>query len=352
MFLSENLKAREASVSGTTDFLNSQLADSKRNLDEQEAKLAAFQRQYIGQLPGQEQTNLNILTTLNTQLEATVQGLSRLGQDKTYIEAMLAQQVSEHSAEVPGDPSPQSLKTQLEQLQSQLVSLRARYTADHPSILKLNREIDSLQKQMTQKVPEPVGDTRTPTNVESPQVKQMRAALRTTEKAIGDKKAEQERIQQQIRVYQSRIQLSPLVEEQYKQLTRDHETALRFYNELLNKKNQSGMATDLEHRQQGEQFRMVDPPNLPQKPTFPNRPLFAGIGIVAGLMIGSGIGALREHQDKSLRDERDILHFTKLETLAVIPFLSGTSLQKGRKPQRFSKSRKNRPIKAAASGGR
>jgi hypothetical protein len=53
LFVSENLKAREQSAEGTTDFLKQQLADSKRNLDEQDAKLAAFQQKNIGRLPEQ-----------------------------------------------------------------------------------------------------------------------------------------------------------------------------------------------------------------------------------------------------------------------------------------------------------
>ena len=91
LFLNENLRLREASAEGTTDFLKGQLADAKRNLDEQDAKLAAFQRQYFGKLPGEEGTNMNMLNSLNTQLEAATQGLARMEQDKTFAESMLSQ---------------------------------------------------------------------------------------------------------------------------------------------------------------------------------------------------------------------------------------------------------------------
>ena len=84
-----------------------------------------------------------------------------------------------------------------------------------------------------------------------------------------DGKQDQARIEEQVRSYESRIESSPQVEEQYKQITRDHETALDFYNSLLKKMNESSMATALEQRQQGEQFHMVDAPNLPEDPDFP-----------------------------------------------------------------------------------
>jgi uncharacterized protein involved in exopolysaccharide biosynthesis len=135
---------------------------------------------------------------------------------------------------------------------------------------------------------------------------------------MGVAKQEQARIEQQIRTYEARLESSPMVEEEYKQVTRDHETALQFYNTLLTKMNESSMATALERRQQGEQFSVMDAPNLPDAPTFPNRRIFAGGGLAAGLALGLLIAGLLEYFDTSLRNERDIWAFTKLPTLAMI----------------------------------
>jgi uncharacterized protein involved in exopolysaccharide biosynthesis len=122
--------------------------------------------------------------------------------------------------------------------------------------------------------------------------------------------------------YQARLSMTPGVEQEYKELTRDYQTALQFYNDLLSKKNQSEMATSLERRQQGEQFRVMDPPDLPERPSFPNRPLFAGGGLGVGLALGIGITLLLELQDKSLRTEDDVEHFLRLPTLAMVPLIS------------------------------
>jgi uncharacterized protein involved in exopolysaccharide biosynthesis len=167
------------------------------------------------------------------------------------------------------------------------------------------------------------------------------------QQSIASAKHEQAQIQQQVRTYEARIESSPMVEEEYKQITRDHDTALQFYNSLLAKMNESSMATALEQRQQGEQFRVMDAPNLPDSPTFPNPFLFAGGGFAAGLFLGLLLAALLEYRDTSLRNERDIWAFTKLPTLAMISHIEGLP-QPAKAPSRWKLfSHMNNPIESA-----
>ena len=135
---------------------------------------------------------------------------------------------------------------------------------------------------------------------------------------ISQKRLEQEQLQRQIKVYQGRLQLSPAIQQQFKSLTRDYQTALDFYNDLLKKRNESQMATDLERRQQGEQFRVLDPPSLPERPSFPNRPLFGLGGLGVGLAFGVAIAHFLELHDKSLRTKWDVETYLGVPTLAVI----------------------------------
>jgi hypothetical protein len=108
-----------------------------------------------------------------------------------------------------------------------------------------------------------------------------------------------------VRSYEGRIESSPQVEEQeYKQITRDHETALDFYNSLLKKMNESSMATALEQRQQGEQFHVMDAPNLPEDRYFPNRKDLRGRRACGGLVLGLLLAGWLEYRDTSVRNER------------------------------------------------
>ena len=345
MFIEENLLARQQRSQGTTDFLSNSLAESKRKLDDQDAKLAVFKRKYTGALPGQEQTNLSLLTGLSTQLEALTQGLSRAQQDKAYAESLLAQDLSTlDSAQPNGGPRPDALQMQLANLQNQLLAAEARYTDDHPDVIKLKMSIAEVNKKIeaANATPEkePAAEGSANQVRETPRIQQLRGAIHQLEQTIRQKSRDQARVQQQIGVVQSRLSLSPAVEQEYKELTRDYQTALAFYNDLLTKESQSQMATNLERRQQGEQFRIMDPPNLPESPSFPNRPLFAGGGLGLGLALGVGITLLIEMRDKAIRSENDIRFFLKVPTLAVIPVVAGGN---GRKISLWSRIRKKEP---------
>lgn len=323
LFVNENLRARSQSVEGTQDFLKGQLADAKRNLDDQDSKLAKFQQTYVGRLPGEEAPNMNMLTSLNTQLDAATQALARMEQDKSYEEAMLAQQQSLSAQGTSGGLQPQAQQNELQALLNEEADLTKRYTDDYPDVVAVRRKIKNLRQEMAQAPPPasvPVPAASAPNRTDSLSVQQLRAQLRSLEQGITQKKHDQGMIQNQIRVYQDRISSSPLVQEEYKNITRDYTTAQAFYDDLLKKMNQSKMATDLEKRQQGEQFRVMDEPNLPDGPSFPKRGVFAGAGLFAGLCLGMMIVAWREYRDTALRSERDIWAFTKLPTLAVIGF--------------------------------
>jgi uncharacterized protein involved in exopolysaccharide biosynthesis len=154
---------------------------------------------------------------------------------------------------------------------------------------------------------------------ESPQAQQLRAQLHQIDVTIRERTTEQARIQQSVSKVQARLQLSPAIAQQYKALTRDYQTALNFYNDFLKKQTDAGVSTELERRQQGEQFRVLDPPSLPQKPTFPNRRVFGFGGLVAGLGLGLSVALFLEARDTSLRTDRDVELLLKLPVLALIP---------------------------------
>jgi polysaccharide chain length determinant protein (PEP-CTERM system associated) len=348
LFTSENLRARAASAEGTTEFLKGQLADAKQNLDEQDAKLATFQRANAGRLPDETGANMSMVGALNSQLDAVTQQLSQLEQNKTYGETMLAQQTREVATTEPGRAQPQAQQAELTGLLAQETDLTTRYTDDYPDVVTVRRKIKELRDKIAKTPPPAPTPSPSPSVAKGPEpinIVAMRAQLHSMDQTIAQKRQTQAALQLQLRQYQDRISSSPTVQEEFKQVTRDYQTALAFYNDLQQKMNASKMATDLERRQQGEQFKVMDEPNLPDGPSFPKRSMFLTGGFGAGALLGLLIVGWIEYRDTALRSEQDIWAFTKLPTLAVISMASDVVQRETKRKSLFG-GRKDKVVPA------
>lgn len=331
MFMEQNASALEEQAVRTTSFLSEQLDEAKTKLDQQDAKLAQFKRQYMGSLPEEEQSNLGVLGSLNSQLEANSQALNRTQQDRAFAESLLDQQEATWKASQTGQ-NPDTMEDQLRVLQDQLTTLESLYTAKHPDVIKKRNQVEEFKKKMEQtpEISNPSGGTRP--SAEPPQIQQLRASLRQQDLNIANLTKRQTQIQDQIRTLQGRVQASPMVEQQLKELMRSYQSAADFYNELLKKRQNSAMATSLAHQQEGEQFRVLDPPSLPASPSSPKKSTFVGGGLGAGLALGLAILYLLMAMDKTIHTERDVEVCLKLSVLASIPLLAVSAASEGSTP--------------------
>jgi polysaccharide chain length determinant protein (PEP-CTERM system associated) len=324
LLVDENLKSIQAAASGTSDVLNKGLEDAKRNLDDLDSKLASFKKQYVGQLPGDEENNLKILMGLNSQLEANTQTLNRAQQDKSYTESMLASQLSAWKSGQ-SSTNPQTLEKQLSDLQAQLIDLQAKYTDDHPDVIKTKADISEVKKKLAEvnkaSAEAPEVSTEKASATEPPELRQMRLQIHQYADLIAAATRDQKRLQQEIGTYQGRVSLSPAVEEQYKALTRDYDNAQKSYQDLLTKKSSADMTVKMTNQSEGERMFPLNPANLPDSPSFPNRWLFAGGGLGAGLVIGIGLAMWLELRDKSIRTEADAEAALELPILVAVPWV-------------------------------
>ena len=325
LIVDENLRSRAEVSQSTTDFLSRQVEDAKRAIDDQDAKLAAFKKQYMGQLPTDSDSNMRILMSLNSQLDASTQTLSRAQQDKAYTESMLAQQTAAWKSSQ-SSTNPQTLEQQLNQLQAQLLDLQARYTPDHPDVIKTKADIAEVQKKLKEvnaaaATASPADSSEKASASEPPEIRQLRLQIHQYQNVIDQATLDQKKLQSQIGVYQGRTAMSPNVEAQYNQLTRDDANAQSFYQGLLAKKSSAALGTSMESQQEGEQMHILASAGLPDSPSFPNRPLFAAGGLGAGLGLGFLIAILLEFTDKSIRTEKDAAAIMDLPLLISVPWL-------------------------------
>jgi uncharacterized protein involved in exopolysaccharide biosynthesis len=266
---------------------------------------------------------------MNSQLDANTQTLNRAQQDKAYTESMLAQQLAAWKSSSQSSASPQNLQQQLSAAQAQLMTLQSHYTDDYPDVVKAKKDVADLQKRLDEintAASAPASAPNTTANdkenlSEPPEIRQMRLQIHQYNQVITQATRDQQKLQEQIKIFQGRVAFSPAVEEQYKGLTRDYDTALKFYDDQLAKKKESEMQTAMEREQQGEQMRILIPADLPDTPSFPNRLMFAGGGLAGGLALGLGLALWLEMRDTVVRTESDVLAVLQLPVLSQVPWV-------------------------------
>jgi polysaccharide chain length determinant protein (PEP-CTERM system associated) len=312
-FIDENLKAREAQAIGTSDFLDSELETMRRRLENVEETLKNFRKEYMGELPEQLDSNLRVLDRLQEQmLERQVSlrdAKNRLAAlEKPSAEQFLIQNSGGTVVSVPRE------EDELTRLRAELAELKMRYTERHPDILRLTaliaeREAEELKAAQSQQ-PAPVRPSRNPAVIR--QKSEIINEINKINKEIADQQAE-------IIVYQKRVENTPKREQELLTLQRDYANIQQSYSSLLNRRLEAEIAVNMEKKQKGEQFRILDPARLPQKPVAPNMQMLFLIFIGAGLGIGGGIVFLLEYLDTSFKKPEDIEETLNLNVLGAVP---------------------------------
>jgi polysaccharide biosynthesis transport protein len=333
LFITENIEERQKTSSNTTLFLEDQLSQARAKLAAQEAKMRSFKDQHLGELPTQTQSNLQILAGLQSQMGANEDALDRAKQQNTYLESLINQYRSMGVGAKPASESGQSgladIDKQLDQLRAQLADLSSHYTDKYPDVRKTKEQIAVLENTRKRVVAEMATAANNPAapdasavasfDPKSAALLEMESQLKANRLEIANREAEIKDGQAKINQYQSRLNMAPVMEQQFAEITRDYDQSKTDYESLLAKKNQSEMSTDLEKTQQGERFRMLDPPNLPVRPSKPNRLLLSAVGLLAGMALGGGYAFAGEKLSGKIYSEREIKKLVPFDVIAEIP---------------------------------
>jgi polysaccharide chain length determinant protein (PEP-CTERM system associated) len=332
LFITENLEQRQERSENTTKFLEDQLTQARANLAAQEAKLREFKDQHLGELPTQTQSNLQILTGLQNQLQANQDSLNRAKQQNAYLESLTNQYrslgQSSKSGEAAGPSGLAAVDKQLDLLKAQLADLTSHYTDNYPDVRKTKEQIartEKIREKIVADMSNPATNVPTTSNNPSPldaktgPMFEMESQLKANRLEIANREAEIKDEQNKINQYQARLNMAPVMEQQFADINRDYDQSKTDYESLLAKKNQSEMSTDLEKTQQGERFRMLDPPNLPAKPYKPNRLMLCGAGLAFGLVLGGGFAFAKERLTGKIYSEREIKKLLPFDVIGEIP---------------------------------
>jgi polysaccharide chain length determinant protein (PEP-CTERM system associated) len=327
-FIDENLKVREAQAIGTSDFLADELKTKRQRLEEVEQKLREYRRQYMGELPEQLDANLRMLERLQSQL---IQREKTLRDEKPRL-ALIENQIEENRKilaenRVNATVSDEGDEVSLEMLKDQLTTLKSNYTDRHPDVIKLKARIADLEANNKAGEPSSSGESRA--NVrEAPALRLVSNTLNELMRQRGELSDDIKNIileitelKQQLREYQQRVERTPKREQELMTFQRDYKNTQESYNSLLNRKLEAEIAVNMEKKQKGEQFRIIDHATLPRKPVSPDMGKLFLLSVTAGLGLGGGLIFLLDFLNPSLKQPKDYEVDLGLTVLATIPKL-------------------------------
>jgi len=329
MFIEENLRDRVVLADGTSQFLESQLEDARQRLIEHEKKLESYRERYAGELPSQLEANLQVVRTDEARVQALSESINRDRDRKLLQERLLADLQAPDTpltAAPPGSAAVSAVDA-LETARAALAELQGRFTPEHPDVVRAKRVVAELERKAAaermqrKNATEPMAALSPAVAAQRNRTREIQLEIANLDSLISEKQQEQQRLTGEIVGYQRRIAAVPTRESELAELMRDYDTLQKTYTSLLARREDSKTAADLERRQIGEQFRVLDPARAPEKPTSPNRPQLYAMGFALGLAVGLGLTALLEFLDSSLKTENDVVQALALPVLALIPLM-------------------------------
>lgn len=324
-YIEENLRARERQATGTAEFLRVQLAEAKKRLDEQEARVSSFRRRYLGELPQQMQANLAALDSLTAQLRTNNDNQVRMAERRDQLSTQLAQARIDA-----GGPEPDEVR--LARLKQTLATLRIRYTDLWPDIIRIKDEIARLEQDMAAPKPKPA--PKAPDAPLSPEVVRLQGLLQMSETELKLAKADEQRIRTAMDQYRGRVENTPKNEQEFQEMTRDYESTKELYQNLSKRYDEAQLAESMEQRQKGEQFKILDSAVPATSPTAPRRARLLLVSVAISLALGAGIMVIAEVLDTSFHAVGDLRTYVTVPVLVSIPQIV-TELDARRRRWRF-----------------
>jgi uncharacterized protein involved in exopolysaccharide biosynthesis len=349
LYLNENLKNRTQMAAETSDFLSAEAARLNTQIADLEARLARFKEQNAGKLPELTDTNLQMMDRTDRDLLSIEQQMRALEDNRTYLEASLAQQKPERalysddgqriigpadrlkmlrtkyvglsSAYGENHPDVVRVRKEIEALEkevgrlaadagsdsdlvtarSELALAREKYSPDHPDVKRLERKVAALEQDgKTQAVDSGGADNKPKAGVDNPAYVELQARLDSANTELQSLGKQRDELKARMAQYEQRLADTPKIEKEYRALMRDYENTMASYKETRAKQMEAQISKSLETERKGERFTLIEPPTLPERPLKPNRMAIVVLGVILSLLGGVGAAYAKEKLDNAV----------------------------------------------------
>jgi polysaccharide biosynthesis transport protein len=301
-YVKENARISEQQATGTTAFLQAQVEEVKRQLEDQERRISDFKQSHSGELPDEQAANLAALERFNSQI--------RVVSDRELRAVERRDELAKRAAEDPAASDP--VAARLATLRQDLARLRTQFTDEHPDVIRVKQEIATLEKQLALQGGKPA----TPAD---PAARQLRDARAAVEAELTALRSEEQALRRAISTYEQRIENAPRLERELQQLSRDYAGTKELYATLLQRYENARIAGRMDQGIHGDQFTILDPALVSREPVAPKRLRLLLMGLM--LSVGAAVGAavVAEALDTSFHSADDLRAFTSVPVLVSIP---------------------------------
>lgn len=321
MIITKNVQARQEQSSGTAEFLQNELVQTRKQLEQKEAELGRIKSTFIMDLPESKQFHLEALATLRNQLQASQDRMNRAQQEKLYLQSTIGN--TNTTVDLDADSqgalsSPE--QAQVQKLEARLAELGGRYGPSHPDVRKTRSELEQLKAKIAAEqkaAPAPIEVPRPARQAARNPV--VTAQINKLDQDIQEQTNLQKQLEGQVSFHSSKLEREPVFEQQMAGLMRDYDTLRAHYNHLLDKKLSADMYTSLVTHEEGERFVILDRATVPAKPFAPNRFLYGLVSLLGGLFAGTGLAVIVEMTDPSVRHEQEAASILGKPVFAGIP---------------------------------
>lgn len=355
-FIDESVKLRESQVFGTNEFLSDELNLLRARLQVIESAIKDYRKEHYGELPEELSSNLAALQRLQEQLNEKQQNIRDAKNRLILTENQMA--VSQFNpgeslimpeSGTDGENAETGNLSEADRIKDTLRQLKTKYTDQHPDVVRLTAMLSELaaasgetggaSENEADGNPEAEGAVTGPEKTEempgedaipgensgensmdaSPFYFELMMQRDEVANEINTYREELKNVEEKIEKYEKRIEHTSRVEQELIDLNRNYTNLQRTYNNLLDKKLESDIAVNLEKKQKGEKFRVVDEAKLPQKPVAPNIRLIFAACILGGIGMGLAVVLLFDFIDNTIKIPEDIDSKLQIPLLSTIP---------------------------------
>ena len=362
LYIQENGRLREKQAAGTTAFLEGQLSEVGNKLKTLEQRITEYKEKHIGELPEQRDTNVRTLERLQQQLQLASENNRRANERRQLLTDSLGQfdmtsGLVAGSSAGPNITPADTAAARLNLLRQELAVMQTRFHERYPDVVQMKDQIRILEAKVESEkkqqaalaaqqtagvAKKPGRDLRV-----APQNPYLQSLMTQLDQAQVDAKASSQEIadiNRQIAVYQRRLENTPKREQELAIITRDYDSTRELHRSILAKRGEADMAAELEQRQQGETFRVIEPARLPERPAGPNRFRLLLVGLALALGASGVAVLLAEQVDTSFRRVDEVRATAPMPVLSAIPRITTEQ-------DRYRQARQRRWATAAVAVG-